>query len=170
MVADTRGELGRRLSRGAIVAIVIACVGLLLGAGAIITLRSLDKPAQLLTLDQLHGLSLQGTWRDKAGAEIQFGPGNLTYPLNDSTGGSFTFANVPNIFDHRNVQNPPSNGHGYWTIDGQTAGTVFFTFQGGGWAAGSAPQVTLLVEGSPSAPTLLCRYPDNSDSCTFTKQ
>jgi len=164
MVADTREELGRRLSRGAITAIVIACVGLLLGVGGVIALRSLDKGPQLLTVDQTRQLSLVGTWRDKSGAEIRFTPWNDPY-----TGGSFTFVNVPNIFDYRTVPNPPANGHGYWTIDNGTEGTVFFVFQGA-WPADQDPRVSLLVEGSPSSPTLLCQYPDSNDTCTFRKQ
>jgi hypothetical protein len=122
----------------------------------------------------LRGLSLEGTWRDKAGAEIRFTTGATDDPT-DLYGGAlgtgiFEFVDVPELFDYRTVDNPPANGHGYWTTDGQTAGGIVFTFQGGGWPVGSAPVVSLLVEGSPSEPILLCRYPDISDSCTFRKQ
>lgn len=163
MVAGTREELGRRPS---IVAIVVACVGLLLGIGGVLALRGFDKPVQLLTPDQTRHLTRVGTWRDKSGAEIKF----TAWDNDPYTGGSFTFVNVPNIFDYRTVPNPPSNGHGYWTVGDGTDGTVCFVFQGGGWPAGEEPKVSLRVEGSPSAPILLCRYPDPSDSCTFTKQ
>jgi len=167
MAADIQAERERRMTRGVLTVVLVACVGLLLGVGSIVGLRWWDKPPQLLTVDQLRQLSLVGTWRDKSGAAIRFAPWSDPDPY---TGGEFTFIDVPNVFDYRTVPNPPSNGHGYWTIDGQTAGTVFFTFQGGGWPAGSEPKVSLLVEGSPSSPTLLCRYPDNDDTCTFTKQ
>jgi hypothetical protein len=149
----------------------IACVGLLLGVGSVVALHSLDKPPQLLTLDQLRQLSLNGTWRDKAGATIVFtaAHGLDSNHFNDTTGGDFSFGNVPNIFDYRTVNDPPPNGHGYWTIDGTTAGTIFFTFQGDVSANGE-PKVSLRVEGTASSPVLLCHYPDTDDTCTFRRQ
>ena len=162
----------RRLARGLVWFIGIACVGLLLGVVSVVVLRAIDKGPQLLKADQLRQLSLNGTWKDKAGATIVFSPANLTNGLfyGDSVGGDFQFADMPDIFDARTIQNPPANGHGYWTIDGQTDGYIEFFFPDLSTPQDPQPQVSLLVEGSTSSPILICRYPDNYDTCTFRKQ
>ncbi len=161
-----------RLTRGLTWIIAIACAGLLLGVVGVIVLRAVDKPLQLLKADQLRQLSLTGTWKDKGGATIVFTPANLTNGLfyGDSVGGDFAFTGMPNIFDARTIQNPPANGHGYWTIDGQTDGYIEFFFPDLATPEDPKPQVSLLVEGSASSPVLVCRYPDNDDTCTFHKQ
>ena len=161
-----------RVRRGLVWFAGIACVGLVLGVVSIVVLRAVDKPLQLLKADQLRQLSLTGTWKDKAGATIVFSPANLTTGLfyGDSVGGDFAFTGMPNIFDARTIQNPPANGHGYWTIDGQTDGYIEFFFPDLATPQDPRPRVSLLVEGSTSSPVLLCRYPDNDDTCTFRKQ
>jgi hypothetical protein len=172
-IADSDTARGpSRLGRGLVWSTAIACLGLLLGVVAIIVLRAVDKPAQLLKPDQLRQLSLTGTWKDKSGATIVFSPANLTNGkfYGDSVGGDFQFVDMPNIFDGRTMQNPPPNARGYWTIDGQTDGYLEFFIPALSTPKDPNPQVALFVEGSASAPVLVCRYPDNNDTCTFRKQ
>lgn len=54
--------------------------------------------------------------------------------------------------------------------NGIGGGELLFTFDGGGWAPGAEPVVSLLVEGGPIGPVLVRRYPDNNDECTFRRQ
>ncbi|HZU58871.1 MAG TPA: hypothetical protein VFA06_23525 [Actinocrinis sp.] len=177
MATDTNTGTGTirrraRLARGLAWFAGIAGAGLVLGVVSIVVLRAVDKPLQLLKADQLRQLSLTGTWKDKAGAMIVFSPSHITSQnaFNDSVGGDFKFVDMPNIFDARTMQNPPANGHGYWTIDGQTDGYIELFFPDLATPEDPRPQVSLLVEGSVSSPILLCRYPDNYDTCTFRKQ
>lgn len=148
---------------------MIACIGLGLGVGAIVTLRAVDKPPALIGTMQLAQINLVGTWRDKGEATIVFSsPGD---PPQSEPGGQFSFSRMPSIFNWRSADATPSSAVGLWTI-GTFAGSpdgVVFTIEGSELHNQQPIQVVLLAQGDPSAPQLVCQYPDGPDACTFTK-
>jgi len=121
--------------------------------------------------------SLQGTWQDSIGGKITFTDTSFA-PGGVLVGGKVTFVNVPRVFSWAVGPPPPSYGHGTWEV-GTNLGDMMglqnqpdagiISIQFGSGTLGTYPLVGLEVEGSVSAPSFLCEYPDSANACTFRK-